>query len=69
MFFLVLHEDDLTWLKNNTEPWEDAIAKWKSTFELRKTIKYDTVEEFIRNWPILNDTRSDVLVSILEKLF
>lgn len=60
---LDIHKDDVIWLRNNTEPYEDVINKWKCTFEYRQLLKYDTVESFIEKWPILNDVRSDVLVS------
>ncbi|KAJ8930809.1 hypothetical protein NQ314_016341 [Rhamnusium bicolor] len=53
--------DDVVWLQVNSEPWAIVIEKWNKTFDIRRNQKHNTVEEFIKAWPILNDLRADVL--------
>lgn len=39
------------------------MQKWKNTFNVRKESEHQNVQEFIKEWKILNDQRSDILVS------
>ncbi|XP_074096558.1 uncharacterized protein LOC141525815 [Cotesia typhae] len=68
--FAATHQEDLEWLKNNREPWNDVQSKWLNTFDLRVNSKFDSVHEFIQEWNILNDLRSKSLISLdFEKLY
>lgn len=40
------------------------MIKWKLTYNYRKKVKSSTVDQFIKNWPILEDARAESLVSI-----
>lgn len=62
------HAEKITWLKLNNEPWDQVLTYWTSTYELRKDVTYDTVTDFINDWPILNDVRGEVLVRMLSIL-
>ncbi|CAG9763626.1 unnamed protein product [Ceutorhynchus assimilis] len=59
-----LHKENILWLKVNQEPWNSVIVKWESTFEVRQTSEYVSVEDFLKNWPILLDLRGDILINL-----
>lgn len=66
MFFHVFadkQEDKIAFLRNNSEPWAQVIEYWLSTYPLREFANHKNVTEFIEEWNILNDPRSEVLVS------
>lgn len=58
------HKDDLTWLKFNTEPWSTVLEKWNKTYDLRRPFQnqIETVNDFIKEWPVLSDLRAEALV-------
>ncbi|KAH0549741.1 hypothetical protein KQX54_013358 [Cotesia glomerata] len=57
------HEESLNWLNRNRSPWSDVEAKWKTTFEIRRASPYSTVDEFLKDWTIFNDSRSTALTA------
>lgn len=59
-----LHSRDILWLNNNSEPWEEVIIKWKATYNLRKEGEQKNIHEFLRDWKILSDPRSEILINI-----
>ncbi|XP_026321486.1 uncharacterized protein LOC113231398 isoform X2 [Hyposmocoma kahamanoa] len=59
-----LHLRDILFLNNNTEPWGEVIQKWKDTFKVRKESEHKSVHEFLQDWKILSDQRSDILINI-----
>ncbi|KAB0805329.1 hypothetical protein PPYR_02299, partial [Photinus pyralis] len=66
-----VNNDDMTWLKVNSEPWAEVMEKWNNTYDLRRCDKdCPTVQEYLERWPILRDLRSDVLINQdFRKLF
>ncbi|XP_057329860.1 uncharacterized protein LOC130670469 [Microplitis mediator] len=56
------HVYDVEWLKENYEPWDTVIEKWRSTHEIRSCCTHKTVAEFFNEWPILNDLRGKDLI-------
>ncbi|CAH0558807.1 unnamed protein product [Brassicogethes aeneus] len=51
------------WLKHNREPWEDVFKNWKLTYNLRSgATNFNSVVEFLREWPIISDPRADSLI-------
>lgn len=59
-------EGDILWLKHNTEPYAEVIERWNKTFPVRKGDNSPkSVAEFLTDWPILRDLRSDVLVRLV----
>ncbi|KAK4886725.1 hypothetical protein RN001_002996 [Aquatica leii] len=62
-------QNNITWLNTRTEPWSDVIEKWKATYEVRHCSSAQTVHQFIEEWSILKDLRSDVLINLdFEKI-
>ncbi|KAK4872725.1 hypothetical protein RN001_014754 [Aquatica leii] len=63
--------EDQLWLKHNVEPWDIVIQKWNTTFCARHSFfNKCTVDEFLKEWPILNDLRAEILINLdFEKLF
>lgn len=60
--------DDVTWLKNNLEPFEEVTSKWKRTFENRLEWKSKTIEEYFDTFPCLQGPEGYELVTILNLL-
>lgn len=60
---------DQLWLSLNNEPWAEVIEKWKVTYELRRNNKQANVAEFLNEWPILKDLRSDCLVNLYKFIY
>lgn len=61
------NNSDVLWLQLNDEPWEEVLQKWKDTFIIRKNNINDTggtLKNYIDNWPILKNVKSDILVII-----
>lgn len=57
--------EDYVWLKVHNDPWDTVQQKWKQTHFLRRSNNCsDSIEEFLRKWPILKDLRSESLVSV-----
>lgn len=40
------------WLKNNVEPFEDVVAKWNSSYPLRRKEALTGSKYFIIEWPL-----------------
>ena len=59
-FFLGLHSRDILWLNSNSEPWDEVVQKWKATFSVRKEGKHKSIHDFLNDWKILSDPRSDI---------
>lgn len=59
-------KDDIKWLECWREPWSEVLEKWRNTFSIRKIQSGDaavtTIHEYFKQWPILNDSRSESLV-------
>lgn len=56
---------DVIWLKHNVEPWQTSvIEKWKNTFAIRhvQCDEKTSLENFLKEWPVLNDPRANILV-------
>lgn len=62
-YVLDKYKEDILWLQHNTEPWATVIKKWNDTYAVRRNSSAQTVTEFIKEWSIMNDLRSNVLVS------
>lgn len=58
------HKEEITWLEHNTEPWEKVIEYWNKTYEVRSSSDGTTVSEYLKQWPVLNDLRSPVLINL-----
>ncbi|CAH1115890.1 unnamed protein product [Psylliodes chrysocephalus] len=52
----------MTWLKHNRKPWDEVMRHWQSTFDIRTCGNFNTVAEFIINWPIIADPRAASLI-------
>lgn len=55
-------KEDLIWLKNNSDPWDIVVQKWKNTFEVRRASEAQSVHLFLEEHPILKDLRAESLV-------
>ncbi|KAK9674814.1 hypothetical protein QE152_g40834, partial [Popillia japonica] len=70
-FYKIDCDDDIRnaidWLKVRREPWNDVMIKWKLTYNYRNKDKSSTVDQFIKNWPILEDARAESLVDRYHK--
>lgn len=54
---------DYLWLRINREPWAEVIEKWQKTYALRNLKKASgCVAGIFKEWPILEDLRSECLV-------
>lgn len=63
--FLFIDETNaLTWLKYNREPWAEVLENWNKTYTLRRDFVGKTVKDFLHEWPILSDPRSESLVKL-----
>lgn len=60
--------DDVLWLEINTEPWDDVIQKWESTYTIRRNDKTETVTDFFEHWPILKKIKNDILVRLYVQI-
>lgn len=57
------YEEDIQWLKTNRDPWDVVLQKWEATYPIRKMQKNKgNVSDFLQQWPILSDLRSEYLV-------
>lgn len=61
--FLDIFKDDILWLKHRCEPLEEVLHKWNNTYELRRSSTTTTVDAFYKEWPILKNSKIDILVS------
>uniref|UniRef100_A0A1Y1LUZ3 SAM domain-containing protein n=1 Tax=Photinus pyralis TaxID=7054 RepID=A0A1Y1LUZ3_PHOPY len=57
-------KNDMIWLQNRHEPWDEVLTKWKNTYGLRKLSTAATVREFFEEWPILKKDNSEVLINL-----
>lgn len=64
LLYILDSNEDYIWLKHNSEPWTEVLQKWNATFDMRRHSNCFTVNEFLEQWPIINDLRADVLVSL-----
>lgn len=55
-------KNDLDFLKNRVEPFEDIYTKWKNTFDYRQNNQFKTITDFYKEWPILATSNFDTLV-------
>ncbi|CAH0561713.1 unnamed protein product [Brassicogethes aeneus] len=48
-------ELDKSWLEIRSEPRTEVISKWQNTVILRRRRKYNDVQEFLNDWPVLKN--------------
>ncbi|XP_073964093.1 uncharacterized protein isoform X1 [Choristoneura fumiferana] len=60
------HDDDCLWLKNNNEPWDEVVLRWKKTrkYRIGQEHIFPTIHDFLENWPILKDAKGHVLINL-----
>lgn len=57
------------WLQIRQEPWAEVIEKWKETYELRCSMEYKDIVDFVKKWPILINLKGKDLLSFTNDLF
>lgn len=62
--FSGIHEEDIEWLNNNFEPWEEVKERWNKTKQIRHELEYTDVHDFITHWKVLKSPAAPELVSI-----
>ncbi|KAL4719426.1 hypothetical protein ACJJTC_007179 [Scirpophaga incertulas] len=63
-------DDDVLWLKSNSEPWQEVIEKWQKTFPFRQNQTQGTVQEYLDKWEILKNCKGHTLINFdFEKLY
>lgn len=54
----------MLWLKHNIEPWTEVLQKWTTSFPVRTRCKASNFQDFLKEWPSLNDIyRAEQLVN------
>ncbi|XP_030750822.1 uncharacterized protein LOC115879167 isoform X2 [Sitophilus oryzae] len=66
------HDEIITWLKNNQEPWSDVVSKWNATYEYRQRLymRHENLQEILAVFPIIQNPLGHRLIDIdFEKRF
>lgn len=56
------YNESYIWLKNNREPFNIVIEHWNKSYAKREQSQVASVEEFVKDWPILSLPNGYVLV-------
>lgn len=58
--------NELTWLKNNQEPWAEVQQKWGECFIYRQNLLKKDIEvnEFLREFPIVKGNLGHLLIDL-----
>jgi len=58
--------DDILWLQQNSEPWEEVLRRWRSSFQSRITsmTAQQDISSLINAWPLYKHAHGHVLVRI-----
>lgn len=62
-------KEDAIWLKNNVTPETEIYVKWGTTCAMRRnSIKDQSIQDILLDWPLYTSSFGHVLVSLLLKL-